>query len=238
MGNLSKLPNAVAQHVYLRALQLEWPEVLSTLQEDVFPRLIELWTERLADAPGLYSVKYRQFYEALGDKALDRALKLWAKAFSIEDKWMLENARATMYMYGAIWKDPHARWTAWIQAGPQHLTLRSTFDMTISDFWSPPEYGGPETWNQFSDRLHSQLNQRLTSYRKRQSEHFGAVKDNARRDARWTVRYQKGQLATDIARDLPSAYGDPDQTVWKAIDRFAKDIGLTLRQTRRHRTRK
>jgi hypothetical protein len=211
---------------------------LSALQDDVFPRLIELWTERLTDAPGLYSIKYTQFYEALRDKELDRALTLWAKDFSIEDKWMLENAHTTMYMYGAIWKDPRARWTGWIQAGPQHLTLRPTFDVTISDLWTPPEYGGLETWNQFSNRVRSRLNQTLAQYRKRQSEHFGVLKDNARRDAGWTVRYQKGTSATEIAKELPSVYGDPEQTAWKAIDRFAKDIGLTLRQTRRHRTRR
>jgi hypothetical protein len=126
LGNPSKLPNAAARHVYLKALQLEWPEVLSALQDDVFSRLIELWPDRLTNAfeAGLYTAKFKQFSEAFRDKALDRALRLWAKTFSIEDKWMLENARATMYMYGIAWRDPQLLWTGWIEAGPQHLTLR------------------------------------------------------------------------------------------------------------------
>ena len=238
MGNGSKFPNAAARHVYVEALHLEWPEILTALQDDVFPRLLQLWTERLTDDGAVYSKKYRQFDESFADKELDRALKLWARSFSIEDDWMLQNARTTMYMYGVVWRDPKLRWTGWIQSGPQHLTDRQTFDASISDFWIPSEYGGLETWKKFSDRLRSGFNEALNRYRKLQSERFGVLNDNAKRDARWTVRYQKGISVAEIAKDMPSAYSDPEQTAWKAIDRFAKDIRLTLRQTRRHRTRK
>jgi len=238
VGESSKLPNAAARDVYLRALQQKWPDVLHALQDDVFSRLVELWPDRLAADLSLYSAKFRQFDEAFGDKTLDRALRLWAKSFSIEDKWMLQSARATMYMYGVSWRDPQLPWTGWSNAGPQHLTLRPTFDLNISDCWMPPEFGGSETWDTFSDRMRSEFNYGLARYRKRQSEHFGVLKDNAERDARWTVRYQKGELATEIAETLSGPYEDSSQAVWKAIDRFAKDIGLTLRKARRHRTGK
>ena len=239
MGNPSRLPNATARNVYLKALQLEWPEVLSGLQNDVFPRVAQLWTERLAaDDRGLFTRKLQQFEEALAAKEVDQALKFWANTFSIEDEWMLENARTTMYMYGVNWSDLEAPWTGWVPAGPLHLLRLQAFDMKISELWIPPKYGGRETWEIFSGRLKSRLKKELGHYRRRQSEHFGVQRDNAERDARWTVKYQKGTLAAEIAEGLPRRYEDPGQTVWKSIERFAKDIGLTLHQSRRHRTRK
>jgi hypothetical protein len=233
MSNPSKLPNSEARQVYLKALQIEWPEVLSALHRDVFPRLLELWTQRLHDAPGLFAEMYEQFIEAMGDRELDLGLKAWATTFSIKDQWMLDNARITMYMYGATWRDPQLKWTGWIQSPPKHLGLITPFEIKISAIWIPPKYGGQRTWEVFSDQLRSDFNEALNKYRKAQSVHYGVLKDNVDRDARWTVRYQRGISTTRISKELPSAYGDPAQTVRRAIERFARDIGLTLPQTRR-----
>jgi hypothetical protein len=237
LGKPSNFPSAAARHVYLNALQSEWPEVLGSLHEDVFPRLVELWSERLVDSSELFSKKLKQFEDALADKKLDKALRSWAMAFSVKDDWMLENARTTMYMYGANWKDPTEEWPTWIQQGPNHLMERQTFEMAFNGWWIPTENGGLQTWDEFAGNFRTELNKGLNAYRKSQSARFGVLKENAGRDARWTVRYQKGTLAVEIAKELPSAYGDPEQTVWKAIDRFAKEINLTLRQNRR-RTQK
>jgi hypothetical protein len=237
MSNSSKIPNSAARQVYLKALQLEWPEVLSALHRDVFPRLLEVWTKRLHDAPGLFAETYKQFIEAMADRELTLALRAWASSFSIKDPWMLDSARITMYMYGATWRDPQLKWTGWIQSFPEHLGMITPFEIRISAIWIPPKYGGQQTWEAFSDQLRSDFNEALNKYRKVQSVHYGVLKGNAERDARWTVMYQKGLLAVEIAEELPSAYGDPAQTVWKAIERFAKEIGLTVRQNRR-RTRK
>jgi hypothetical protein len=238
MADSSKLPNAAARYVYMEAMQLEWPEVLSALQRDVFPRLLELWNDRLSTATNLFSKKYNQFSDAMSDRLLVQALKAWAITFSVEDEWMLENARVTMYMYGANWTDTQEEWPVWMQAGPKHLSYRHPFEMNLKGLWIPPEHGGLQTWEEFSGNFESELTAALNRYRKLQTTHFGVLRDNVRRDARWTVRYQKGQLASDIAKELPHAYGDPAQTVWKAIDRFAKDIELTVRPYRRRRTAK
>jgi hypothetical protein len=231
-----KFPNAAARSIYLGALQIEWPEVLSALQTEVFPRLAEIWTERHSEEHGLDTRKFRQFDEVLADKQLDQSFQLWTKTFSITDEWMIESARATMYLFGT-W-DTDEKWPSWIQVGPKHLSELSTFEIAFSTSWWPAEYGGVESWEKFSDNLRREFNEALNAYRKQQLERFGLPRDNAERDARWTVRYQKGVPAADIAQELPLAYDDPAQTVWKAIDRFAKEIGLTLVQTRRRRTRK
>jgi crotonobetainyl-CoA:carnitine CoA-transferase CaiB-like acyl-CoA transferase len=50
------------------------------------------------------------------------------------------------------------------------------------------------------------------------------------RDAKWTALYQKGMPAFQIAEQekLPK-HEDPKQTVFRAVSRFSKSIGLNLR---------
>jgi hypothetical protein len=237
MGNSPKLPNSAARRAYLEALQLEWPEALIALHRDVYSRVVPLWSERLAELTGLASGTYEQFSRAMSDQQVDRALKSWATLFSIKDQWMLDAARVTMYTYGITRKDPEEEWPGWILAPPTNLARFAPFEPVISATWVPLEYGGVESWDTFSNRLRSDFNEALNKYRKLQSVHWGALKENTARDARWTVRYQKRTFAVEIADELPGAYADPEQTVWKAIDRFAKEIGLTL-HNRRSRKKK
>ena len=97
--------------------------------------------------------------------------------------------------------------------------------------WVPPDLGGSESWDQFRIRVENDFNQQLSNYREQVAKYYGLRKDNER-DALWTARFQKSISIIKIAKDLPRAYKDPDQTVKKAIGRFAISIGLTLRSHR------
>jgi hypothetical protein len=78
-----------------------------------------------------------------------------------------------------------------------------------------------------------QFKRELDHYRRRIELSQGVGKeDHLTRDAEWTVRYQKGERVSAIAEGL-MAYDDSVQAVRRAIERFAKMIGLTLKTSRR-----
>lgn len=64
-----------------------------------------------------------------------------------------------------------------------------------------------------------------------------AKRDNLARDAEWTARYQKGEQVFEIAVGM-KRYKDCEQTVYRAVERFATFIGLNLRRVRKRRDTK
>jgi hypothetical protein len=62
------------------------------------------------------------------------------------------------------------------------------------------------------------------------------IGENTTRDARWTVKYQKGQTVIEIMEaEWPKGFADTEQAIYRAIDRFATSIGLHLRGKGRKR---
>lgn len=231
MSRSSKIPNTAARGAYLEILQSVWPEVLRSLHHDVFLRLVRSWPSRLEQNTGLVTGPMHEFQTAMEGEAGD-ALELWARAFFIEDQWLLSSARMTLYMYGMIQRDATKEFPGWVQAPPRDMDQFGAFEFAVSQIWIPKDRGGISTWADFSKKIRDDLDKALKIYRKAQTAHWGVLRDNTERHARWTAMYQKGIAAIEIAKELPSPYEDPSQAVWKAISRFAEDIGLTLRQNR------
>ena len=81
--------------------------------------------------------------------------------------------------------------------------------------------------------MNADFRKQLSDYKRFVEVKFGIGKEEhlLRRDAEWTARYQKGELAVVISESAGlTGYDDPDQTVSAAIRTFAKLIGLNLRK--------
>ena len=229
--------NVTGRAAYLKALQREWPEALRALQNDVFPLVAYLWKDKAKQPAQLdFSIEnIPEFLEVTRSEEVAKALRYWARDFSVSDEWMLNVARFTIFLNGENLNNYQGDWRGWVDWPP--IAQRPMEVKLIGRLWIPPEQGGFETWEEFTERLNAQLKEQLLRYRKQTSLYYGTPKENMDRDAGWTVRYQKGERAFTIAEGL-IRHGDPEQAVYRAVERFAGSIGLTLPKTPKRRTRK
>jgi hypothetical protein len=211
---------------YLESLDTRWPEVLAALHRDVYPSYV---------APADASARLRPFldpYERIrqdGSLAvLNERLMYWADHHHIRDEWLLDAAMTTMAWASQMERVTNA-WDAWLYMDDTVPVFRPHLD---SEIWRPPEKGGRESWEEFSSRIISDLTGQVNRYRSLVSARYGVASTQTSTHAGWTVRFQKGDSFRDIARHLPRAHRDPEQTVSKAVRRFANGIGLTLRTRR------
>ncbi|MEO8097869.1 MAG: hypothetical protein ABI811_09220 [Acidobacteriota bacterium] len=72
----------------------------------------------------------------------------------------------------------------------------------------------------------------LTLYKQTITARLGVGRhDRIKQEAEWTVRWQKGESIVQIANAVDiGTQADPEQAIYRAIQRFAKGIGLTLRK--------
>jgi hypothetical protein len=88
-----------------------------------------------------------------------------------------------------------------------------------------------ETDDDFHKRMRAQFEAEMTKYKKSVSSSYGLkVSAETLKHADWTVMAFAGLPYAEIARQLPTSpqYRAPEDTVRKAVKRFAGDIGLTL----------
>jgi|ERR1019366_9796852 hypothetical protein len=163
------------------------------------------------------------------------AIQQWAMKFRITEEWIMDAALETLLIHGPHNTRQGERSDQWYwRCTPKgfHPSFEPAFDRP---FWYPPRGGWPETWDSFRGRMEVQFNSQLTKYRTMVEQKFGFDReDSLRRDAGWTVKYQKGKTAIEIAQEanLSNKYKDPEQTVFRAVKRFAESIGLNLIQRR------
>jgi hypothetical protein len=88
-----------------------------------------------------------------------------------------------------------------------------------------------EPYQDFKERMLEEFNSELVRYMKDLRSGFSLdAKPQSREHSNWTACFLSGIGPIDVARkfnDLPR-YGAPDQSVYRAIKRFAEVIGLTL----------
>jgi len=207
-----------------------WPEVLRKLRDDVAPKYADLWTDIPEFVPNNLSLtaKRIEFELRIEDELNSHGsmliLSRWGSDFGIQDKWIFDAAVKTIiWNYGN--RNVRGRWF-WLPPEPAN----PPFSPTIRDKWYPSE-----SWGNFQERVGAQINGQLAQYRRDCRRRNNTSKPEVTRDAEWTVRYQRGARAKDIAAELYRRYNQPEQAVYRAIVRFAKDIGLTLRSRRRRK---
>jgi hypothetical protein len=226
--------NLEARTAYFRALEELWPEVLETLLRDVMPLYEPRW-----DTSGTQQIPILDLWEHLQQdgerKELVDSIKRWAAHFRITEGWFYNSALETLIVYcpkpvppGTPVRETILRRHWHGTSSPSHPIFKPEFRDTV---WYPPQRGWTEPWDVFKKRIESQLSSYLATYRRTVELKYGVGREeNLLRDATWTVRYQKGETAIDIAEtDNPGGL-DPEQIVFRAVSRFAKSIGLNLRR--------
>ena len=228
----------VARHSYLWALAEHWPEVLKGLEKQVFPHYKPTWADSEVGLPPVPVFESWQNVEAGADRReLVAALRRWGNEFSITEHWIFDVALDTLMVYYQVvhcqGKKPPDRWRWYI--------LKQGFQPTFAPQFSlDGSYGGSwdESWALFRRRIEFELRVQLSEYKRRVDLIFAVRrKEHLDRDARWTALYQKGEDAISISETSELEGNDPEQTIFRAINRFAKLIGLNLRR-RGHRRRR
>jgi len=166
----------------------------------------------------------------------------WGAEFNITEAWIFESALDMLLAYFQLGDDPgsdaegYRLW--WYRSRGFHAGFEPKFSQNV---WYPPKGGWHESWEDFRSRMNAEFRQQLSEYKRYVEVKFSTEKEEhlLRRDAEWTVRYQKGESAAEIVQTIDiGSLDDPEQAVFRAIDRFAKSIGLNLRKrgVRRKRT--
>ena len=215
------------RYEYLSAISKNWPEVLKVLQRDVFPDYLgslaatTISISQTLDPP---MDRWKRIEKSQDLEDLKEKMRYWAIHHQFRDDWLMDAAVQTM------------RWWSESKAAPRYIWLYTETDAPrfcqttpLPETWFPQNANGGETWDSFSGRLLKDMRRQLNLYRSTVIKYYGIDKGNLPRDARWTVLFQKGQTASQISRELPRANKEPIQTVSKAVKRFARSIGLTLR---------
>lgn len=217
-----------ARQQYFWALYRRWPEVLNSLQSDVSPIYRPNWhTEPSGERVPIIE-SWNQLRSDVERKDLLQAVHHWAAQYRITEEWIFETALDTLMRY-ARWdpsqiKDEEETWLWRYNPRGYHPVFAPKFE---PDYWYPN--GWPEEWEAFKNRVEKEFSSQLAEYRRLVERKFGIGKDKMARDAEWTVLYHKGVPALEIARGL-TGYDDPEQTVYRAVKRFANSIGLALRK--------
>jgi hypothetical protein len=222
-----------ARQEYLLALQSCWPEVLQTLRIDVLPVYQPRWheyqhegtTRRAPISEGRWAT-----FQAQTDRLeLLTALTRWGAQFNFTEAWIFESALDALqsYFQRGICDDERI-W--WYSSRGFHSGFEPKFSQNV---WYPPEGGWPESWDGFKTRMTAEFREQITAYRRFVEVKFGVGKEEhiLRRDAQWTARYQKGELAVEISDTARLiGYLDSAQAVFVAIKTFAKLAGIRLRR--------
>jgi hypothetical protein len=212
---------------YFWALDEHWAEVLSTLRVDVCP----IYRPRRADFGELIAIteSWERLQSDVERKDLLRSLRRWAVEFGITEDWIFETALRTLMRFSPLIvpriQAENESWLWIYTPGGSHPPFRPTFEDNV---WYPR----PEGWQVFKRRMEKQFSAQLAKHRRLVEHTLGIGKDGMERDAKWTVLYKKGIPAFEIATEL-AGYDDAEQTVYRAVERFADSIGLMLRTHRR-----
>jgi len=229
----SKIINLRGRSAYIYALEKKWPETLTTLRDRIGPIYEPKWHVYDGDKKIGILESWDRLTKDEERKELYAKLKEWAQEFFIKDEWLLDAALDTLF-HG----DP--RTTIASGTGPKQYHwnyysrgFHGLFEPALErNVWYPPEHGWQEDWDAFRSRMSKQFNRQLSEYRKFvMGRLVGGGDEQHARDATWAVLYNKGVRAIDIAAQTDLiGYKDSEDAVFKAIQRFARGIDLTLRK--------
>jgi hypothetical protein len=226
----------VARQAYFMALRKFWPELLKSLRVDVFPQYSPRWHGETPQRRILRE-SWNELQSDSRRTELLAAIRDWANRFRIKEPWIIQTALDTLQNYSEFSPTPEIRpqrpgwfWLYMPVAEDPRFLPRLDNNVWYPDLqWRVKAYSY-EDWSTFKTRMLSQFNKQLVQYRLAIDIKYAVKKkDKLRRDAEWTVLYQKGQPALEIAKPMHDATTlDPEQTVYRAIERFAKLIDLKL----------
>jgi hypothetical protein len=211
-------------------LQNYWPDVFRSLQDDVLPYYEPRYQK--TDS-GFISVieEWRKVKGDIQESKLLASLEGWAKQFRITEDWIFEAALDTLLWYHAQMETSRTRTPRGLwRYAPRGF--HSLFEPVLTNnFWFP--VGGlNESWPQFKKRMEREFKRQLSEYRNSIDARVGVRrKERIRIHAGWAVRYQRGESVADIFQTVDIGdLDDPEQAIYRSIERFAKNIGLNLKR--------
>jgi hypothetical protein len=229
-----ELISILGRQEYFWALQDLWPDVLEALHHGVFPVYEPIWHQmeggrRVPIGEGSWEELKKRDERHL----LQSAIEEWADQYSIVETWVFEAALDTLLTY-YLGSEPLEAWLWRYNPRGYHPLFEPRFSQNV---WYPSSRGWPESWEAFKKRMQSEFAKQLVAYRRMVETKFAIGKEeHLDRDARWTVLYRKGQSVRVISNQANlKCYSDPEQAVFRAIERFARLIGLDLTR-RKERT--
>jgi hypothetical protein len=218
-----------ARQAYFKALREHWPELLDSLLENVMPKYEPRWNGDNPHERFAYFESWGHLQTDSARRELLLALRGWAAQFHITEAWILQTALDTLQGCSGYPNTPFSfagkpKTFFWFYAPrASHPEFKPKLN---ESFWYPQL----ETWGAFRSRTLAQFRANLDEYRRTVEARAGLRKrDTMERDAEWTVRFQKGEAPAEFANTL-TGYEDSLQTVYRAIERFADEIGLNLRR--------
>lgn len=214
------------RRAYFWALERHWPEVLKALQVDVLPWYEPRWHEQESGRIPITESWSRLKTNPEHRQDLLAKLEGWAERFLITEEWIFDAALDTLLTYR---KRKCEKWF-W-RYNPRGFHPR--FEPVLpGNFWYPPLGASSESWEHFKKRMQGQFRRQLAGYRTTVETRFGVGREKKLQiEAGWTARYQKGESVIETVQTINiGELADPEQTTYRAIERFSKSVGLKLRR--------
>jgi hypothetical protein len=166
-------------------------------------------------------------------------LESWARQFKFRNPWILSAALFTMSKCPPGTSLDHTQWC--YDGGAEMSRGWPSFNPTFESAIWCGEADPRMSWHAFERAFKMQLQRQLKNYRKEVESLFPPIgrKAHLRRAASWTVSilrtagptYDKKAITQSIgqlSQTLSTSYRDPDQTISRAVLRFATTMDLYL----------
>lgn len=223
--------NFAARFEYVAALEVHWPQVMTSLQENILPvyrRCLESTGESLAlqTLTGLCDALGRGASPELQQVAL--AVRTWAEEHGFRDAW-LEDV-AVQSMHGWAHDGAESKWTYF----PEELVIPK-FQVDFGH-WFPGNAEWPK-YKRIADRTYRC---ERAAYRARVRKVWGVGYSKLGQQAVWTVLWQRGGSpeAIQLKHFRTTGQKVSVSNIQKCVHEFAASAGLSLRVNKRGRSAK
>jgi hypothetical protein len=227
--------NFAARFEYLSALEVHWPQVLSSLHKSVRPVYLRCFKSRGESAAmqklaGLSEALRRGASPELEEVAL--AVRTWAEEFGFRDAWLQDVALQTMHSW--VHGGDKAKWTYF----PDELDMPKL--QVDCGHWFPLRgFLGHLEWPEFKRLADATYRRAVAAYRALVRKQWGEAWPKLSQHAVWTVLFQRGESPGWIQLRRRSTTGMVSLTnIMKCVHEFAAAAGLTLRAQKAGRPRK
>jgi hypothetical protein len=227
----NKTINFAARFEYIGALEVDWPQVMTSLQEKVLPvyrRCLESRGESLAlqTLVGLSDALGRGASPELQQVAL--AVRTWAEEHGFRDAWLEDVAVQSMHSWAH--GGAESKWTYF----PEDLVIPK-FQVDFGHWFPVRGFTGYAEWPQFKGGADRKYRRERAAYRARVRKVWGVGYSKLGQHAVWTVLWQRGRSpeAIQLKHFRTTRQKVSDSNISKCVHEFAAAAGLSLRVNKR-----
>jgi hypothetical protein len=216
----AELINFGARFEYLSAIEAHWPDVLLSLNRDVFPVYQISW-ECNPNCTALQTLaELSKASSGSGElNEGERAVRRWPKAHGIRDEWIWDAAVQTLQSWAH--QERICKWTY----TPAELDT-PRFQVQFG-FWIPFFM----EWPEFKRMAGERYRRELANYRARIGKLWGQHQPKLSQQAVWAVLWQRGKSPQAISFYHLRTTGERVSrgNIQQSVHAFATSVGLSLR---------